>query len=231
MLKKIFIPKLFIFIFTFGFIISASSMSCKDLEGDFYAKCNNHDSACKNLKLCQDLRHKCPQQIDEYASCQTYKDCISENSPPNGTNRNSCVYEWSTGPNQPGTCANTNRFLDSVAWRCPGFETYNDVFNDRNFNCDGHKGRYWNSHSECRQARAAYEKSIEEKRCQFTSNIPSVSTCKEAFNSVSFGDKEQGITKEIMDHSRDPNGVYNNIVEFQRAFYEDSDSASGASAK
>ena len=144
------------------------------------------------------------------------------------------VNTFADGPHplfSQSTCANTNRFLDSVAWRCPGFETYNDVFNDRNFNCDGHKGRYWNSHSECRQARAAYEKSIEEKRCQFTSNIPSVSTCKEAFNSVSFGDKEQGITKEIMDHSRDPNGVYNNIVEFQRAFYEDSDSASGASAK
>lgn len=193
--------------------------ACNQLERDFYAKCNKHDSACTDLRLCQELRQDCPQPINSYATCEVFRECVAEKF-PNGTKFNSCIYKWNSTPNEPGICANDNRYLDTIASTCPGYKVYfNDQFSDTNFNCNGHKGRYWSIQAECKVARDAYEKSIQEKHCEFTSNLPQVSRCEAAFNSVNLMESAEAQSNEVVDLPRDSYGLYDNLLETQGQFY------------
>lgn len=208
--------------------------ACDRIRSHYSASYSKLNTTCANLGHCQTLRTKCPQQTNDMGSCTVFNECMSEQFSDNATRASKCVYEWYTHPNSPGKCTNRNRSIDIVSKRCPGLSLFGDLYQDQNFNCDGHKGRYWGEHAEFRQAKRDYEQAMRDGVCHQVA-LPEPSSCAAAFRSVAASDNAHGGALEIQDGPRDEAGRMQSIFDFQSQFenyrLEAGNNETGASAQ
>lgn len=197
---------------TFLFNVGANPLmsECERVRLAYSNSLTKISQTCSNLRFCQTLRANCPQQIDEVASCEIFSNCMEEQFPQNATRSRKCVYEWSAMPNEPGKCENKNQRFDTIAYRCPGVSILGDIYQDENFNCDGHKGRYWGTHSDYYRKKQAYLKAMEDGTCREVSLVEPES-CEYAFRSVSVVDTSHGGTADIIDGPRGTAAIENMI--------------------
>ena len=188
--------------------------SCQPFITAYSAALSKLGRTCTDLDRCQTYRAACPQQINEYASCTVLNECMAEQFPENTSPASRCVYGWSDEPHEPGTCKNTNRSIQAIAKRCPGYSNILDRYKDDAFTCDGHKGRYWGQHSEYFRARQEYEQAMKDGLCNQVP-LSNPDSCSAAFRSVSTVDNSaDGSNLEIISGARDPDERIMNTIEF-----------------
>jgi hypothetical protein len=188
--------------------------ACQPFLSAYNAALSELNKTCTDLDRCQQYRTACPQQIDEYASCNVLSDCMAEQFPENASTTSRCIYGWSGEPHEAGVCENKNRSIHAVAKRCPGYSNILDRYKDQAFTCDGHKGRYWGQHSDYYRARQEYEDAMKDGLCNRVSLV-SPSHCPAAFQSVSTTDSSHdGDSLEIISSARDESERISNTIEF-----------------
>ncbi len=199
--------------------MSYAQTSCYTLESEYNAARNKESAACMGLGKCQGLRTSCTQQIDEYASCEKFKQCISEEFPESSPPYARCTYEWSGSPSEPGTCRNTNEYWHAIAKSCPGYTPRGlSSQGDRLFNCEGHKASFWAAHMEHGDAYRRFKAAIDAGRCTPTIQPEQPSTCQAAFNTVSANDRAVGADTSINSGPRDSVGALRNLGDYNNTF-------------
>ncbi len=138
--------------------IHAANEVCKERYDKAVHSCGKElKNFCLDVKDCKTIRTKCPQSVNDMASCEELKLCAKNNTPK--TYSSTCVYEWSDPNSNEGSCKNINGSLEKVTVICPGRSVTMAKFNDLDFNCKGQTNNYDSARSECEKAVSYYYRS------------------------------------------------------------------------
>jgi hypothetical protein len=214
--------------------MSYAQTSCYTLESEYDNARNKEAASCMGLTKCQELRTSCTQQIDEYASCEKFKQCIGEEFPASSPPYARCTYEWSGSPSEPGTCQNTNEYWHAIAKSCPGYTPRGlGAQADRLFNCEGHKATFWAAHMAHGEAYRHFKAAIDSGRCTPAVQPEAPKECPAAYNTVSADDRALGGSNETVHNgSRDANGSLRSLGDYDDIFiYHPSATLRGANAQ
>lgn len=197
---------------------SALADKCADLEKKFRIACVDQKSACAGLESCQDQRRSCPQQIDEMASCEQFRNCMQEYHPAGTSENQMCNYEWSYSfIHGERKCLLRNPRYSTVEKDCPGYaklDINERPFNDKDFNCEGQKERYKRLVQPCKVAYDNFK-----KECSQASKVTPPQTCVAANETITIEKVVVGNNdKNIFNGAIDPYGSISSFSDYSRHF-------------
>ncbi len=127
--------------------------SCKEKYDFAVSACAPLSNSCNEALICKNLRTKCNQNVNDYASCQDFAACAGENTPK--IYPSTCRYNW-VGHIKNGKCENSNVLAEKVIVACPGNFIALSRYNDPDFNCQSQVRKYKDQKLHCEEAIQLY---------------------------------------------------------------------------